>query len=139
MKKALIWFLSIALTSTLYTPVLAEVEEGVAYIYVSSESGKDSNDGSEDYPLRTIEKAIELAQAKKGEKIISLSGGEYRLNETISLTEEDSNLTIKAKEGEQPIVTGSKSISYASAEKINPEAYPQIYHNVADKILTIQK
>ena len=67
-------------------------------IFVSPAGNDSSGDGSKRAPFASVEKAVQ--KAGPGETVI-LRGGEYP---AISLGEEASDLTIKAAEGENPVV-----------------------------------
>lgn len=83
-------------------------------LYVSPR-GNDAAAGTEKRPLRTISRAIGLAQAK-GVRRIVIAGGEYPQSQTLKVVEE--GLVLEAKPGERPLITGavvvpSRAISVA--------------------------
>lgn len=83
------------------------------YLYVDPH-GSDSNTGTIQSPLLTLEKAVEEARKVPYETVIFLREGTYRLQKTIALTHEDGNLTkslrISSYPGEKAIVTSGKSL-----------------------------
>lgn len=65
-------------------------------IYVSAD-GDDKNSGTKESPVKTPQRAVELAEKmNKSEKVIYFSKGEYSVN-SINLTEKDSNITFFAE------------------------------------------
>tara|TARA_R110002050_G_scaffold192150_1_gene327103 strand:+ start:14854 stop:17226 length:2373 start_codon:yes stop_codon:yes gene_type:complete len=78
--------------------------------YFVSPSGNDKNIGSEKAPLKSIEIAQHKARAHKGEVIIFLRGGEYRINKPLVFTPLDGNnhkhLTLCSYPGEKALVSG---------------------------------
>ena len=90
-----------------------------AQIYVSP-AGRDSGPGTLQRPVRTLEHALELAQAAKakaaGDVTISLAGGTYRLTQPLALGTQDSgvnghNLAFRAEPGQHPIVSGAVRVT----------------------------
>lgn len=62
-------------------------------IFVSPD-GDDKNDGAKESPVRTAQKALELARGiDKSEKVISFADGEYNIS-AVMLTKEDSGVTL---------------------------------------------
>ena len=92
--------------------------EVMARIYVSPE-GNDENDGSENSPFKTINRAKDEVQkiipkGVTGDIEVILGGGTYA--ENITFTEKDSGLghyrvIYKNKEGEKPVVYGGTIVS----------------------------
>ena len=66
---------------------LSKLQSGV-FIYVDSENGSDSADGTKENPLRTVNGAKTLAATVTGEDdvYVMLKGGTYRLDDTVSIT-----------------------------------------------------
>ncbi|MDR1407756.1 MAG: DUF1565 domain-containing protein, partial [Tannerella sp.] len=56
---------------------------------VSPSKGNDSNSGSEQSPFRTIAGAQEAARRTRGEAVILLHGGIYRLEKPLVFTPQD--------------------------------------------------
>ena len=83
--------------------------------------GQASGSGSLNDPVPNIPRAIELAQAKRGQSgkrgadsslRIVLRGGQYELQEPLTLTPEAaSGLTIQAYAGEKPVLSGGVKLS----------------------------
>jgi len=77
--------------------------------------GNDKNDGSIKKPFRTIEKAQLQARATKGETVIYLREGVYRLTCPIVFTHEDGNeskhLLLRSYQGERVVVSGGAQLS----------------------------
>lgn len=91
----------------------------LAQIYVSP-SGKDSNPGTKEKPLRTLQHATSLAahkmQTAKGNVTIWLAGGTYRLTEPLTLGDVNSgvnghNLVFEADPDTRPIISGGVRIT----------------------------
>jgi hypothetical protein len=90
-----------------------------AQIYVSP-AGKDSNPGTKDKPVRTLQHATALAvaamQKATGDVTISLAGGTYRLTQPLDLDPADSginghNIVFEAAPGARPIISGGVRIT----------------------------
>lgn len=83
-------------------------------IYVSTK-GNDSYNGSSNYPVKSLVKAIALASDLKGEnqKII-VFGGEYILNSSIEINSAlwigQKNLLVEGDKDHMPIIKGSVSV-----------------------------
>ncbi|KAF5050116.1 Right handed beta helix region [anaerobic digester metagenome] len=83
-------------------------------IYVSTK-GNDSYNGSSNYPVKSLVKAIALASDLKGEnqKII-VAGGEYILNSSIEINSAlwigQKNLLVEGDKDHMPIIKGSVSV-----------------------------
>lgn len=83
-------------------------------IYVSTK-GNDSYNGSSNYPVKSLVKAIALASDLKGEnqKII-VAGGEYILNSSIEINSAlwigQKNLLVEGNKDHMPIIKGSVSV-----------------------------
>jgi hypothetical protein len=75
-------------------------------IFVSP-SGSDNADGKHDTPLKSIQKAIDIAAGATGtSKTVYLREGTHYLTETLMLTSKHSDLSIVAYPGEAPAVSG---------------------------------
>lgn len=83
-------------------------------VYVSTK-GNDSYNGSSNYPVKSLVKAIALASDLKGEnqKII-VAGGEYILNSSIEINSAlwigQKNLLVEGDKDHMPIIKGSVSV-----------------------------
>jgi alpha-N-arabinofuranosidase len=89
---------------SLLVPALA-VQAGTFHV---APNGSDSNRGTEDAPLRTIQHAADLAQPGD---IITVHEGLYRerVNPPRGGTSEDNRITYQAAPGEKVVVTGSET------------------------------
>lgn len=73
-----------------------EVKQGDVFV---SPDGNDKNSGTKKYPVKTPQKALELARKiKKSEKVIYFMRGEYNIS-SVTLTEEDSGITFYGEDG----------------------------------------
>lgn len=88
-------------------------------IYVST-TGNDSNPGTWQKPLKTLEKARDtvrtLSAGMQGNIEVILRQGEYTLDKTFALTEADSGrngykIIYKSQEGEKVVLSGGKSVT----------------------------
>lgn len=95
-------------------------------IYVSP-VGDDSNSGSVEYPVKTLDKARELARNNENSTVI-LREGRYELERSFVLNELDSNVTYKAYDNEKVIITGEKKLD-------NSCYYPVTDENILSRIL----
>ncbi len=77
--------------------------------YYVSPQGSDSGSGSAEKPFKNIAKAQAAARGGEADTII-LKGGMHYLPETLVLESADSNLHIKAAEGEQAVISGGLSL-----------------------------
>ena len=87
-------------------------------LYVAP-SGRDTNPGTWDQPFATLARARDAVRSLRpfppGGITILLSGGEYRLAESLALTAEDSGtaqapIVYAAAEGETPVLTGAATL-----------------------------
>jgi hypothetical protein len=74
-------------------------------VYVAT-SGKDTWPGTSTRPLLSISRAVEFARVHQIHRIV-IGGGEYPQTHSISFDERDSGLTIEAKRGTRPLITGA--------------------------------
>lgn len=82
-----------AVPTNLSVPEERERKTMAGDIFVAT-NGDDKNSGTKDAPVKTLERALELARAlSKEEKVISLSAGEYNAY-AVTLTEQDNGITI---------------------------------------------
>ena len=113
-------------------------------VYVSP-TGDDSQSGSEQSPLKSIKKAVELmteyadSEENSGGKLqIVLRGGVYRLNEGISIKNfkyADTSLEICAYDGETAELNASKIIPASAFEKVSDEdVLKRVYADVRDNL-----
>lgn len=81
---------------------------GNVYYVSKNPNADDNNDGSEEYPFRTLKKAGETVKA--GDTVI-VGGGIYRETLKISNSGEKGNpITFKAKKGETPVISALDEI-----------------------------
>ena len=95
-------------------------------VYVSP-VGDDNNSGSIDYPIKTLDKARELARSIDNPTIV-LREGRYELDRSFVLNELDSNVIYKAYNNEKVIITGEKKLD-------NSCYYPVTDENILSRIL----
>jgi hypothetical protein len=83
--------------------------------YVSTLKGSDSNSGSEQSPFRTIARAQDAARRIRGEAVILLREGIYRLERPLVFTSLDGNagkrLTVRPFGDEKVILTGGAELT----------------------------
>jgi hypothetical protein len=92
------------------------------HLYVSP-AGDDANPGTKDKPVRSLERARDLARTVKQKStdgsygcMVLLSGGVFRLTKTLTLDARDSGspgdpVVYLAVEGEKPIITGALRVT----------------------------
>lgn len=87
----------------------------VKSIYVSAQEGNDKNDGTEDSPLQSIEKAQYYARksASQNMDVEVFLEGEFELDETLIFTEEDS-----AHDGKSVVYNGNGNASISGGKKV---------------------
>lgn len=78
--------------------------------YVSPE-GNDNALGSHDEPFATLERARDVVRASGQAGEIVLRGGKYRLTRSLKLTTADNGVTLRAEEGETPVLSGGRIIT----------------------------
>lgn len=111
-------FLSMLMVFLPWLPsVHTQAQSETIQIWVSPQ-GDDSDDGSEQHPLATLCKALQQVRQLRasagttlGEVHITMRGGIYRLDNTLTLTTDDSGTPtsptiIEAANGECPIISG---------------------------------
>ena len=92
-------------------PSFPDTVAASAVFYVDTNKGSDTNTGSMDAPFQTIPKAVSAARSLSGKpSTIVLRAGTFYLEDTIALTEQDSNLTIHNYPGEEVTISGGKVI-----------------------------
>ena len=85
-------------------------ENDVTYIYVSS-CGNDENDGSENWPLKSISKAKDKAETIQGRVEVRISGGEYRFSDTLILSEKSENIRFVGYGDDKVVFSGVEEIT----------------------------
>ncbi len=89
----------------LFTIIIISCTNSNSELHVSPK-GKDTNKGSKTYPLKTVQKAVDLA--KPGEKIL-IHGGVYR--EQITVPAGKNRITLQAFQNERPVLKGSDLVT----------------------------
>lgn len=83
-----------------------------------SPNGKDQNIGTLELPFRSIQRAQSKARELKGEVVIYLREGEYRLKETLIFTPKDGNedkiLTLCPYQNEHVVIKGNELLNIHS-------------------------
>ena len=104
--------IAIAVSSATVLPAQAD-------IYVSP-NGDDSNPGTQAQPVKSLERARDLArgmnQAMTGDVTVWLAGGTYRLAEPLALEAKDSgsgghDVIYAAMEGQTPVISGGARVT----------------------------
>ncbi|MFI6851008.1 right-handed parallel beta-helix repeat-containing protein [Streptomyces sp. NPDC050416] len=109
MRNARIWSVAVAgavVAMTLGGPVGPAVAAGTTLVVAPG--GDDSGPGTLDRPLRTIQRAVDLA--RPGDTI-SVRGGTYALTDNITITTSGTAsqpITLAAHQGERVVVDGEK-------------------------------
>ena len=81
-------------------------------IFVDAVRGSDAAPGHEQAPLRTVEKAVELAaQRSSSGRVVVLRGGTHRLARTLRLGPSHSGLVLRGYPGEQAVLSGGLALS----------------------------
>ncbi len=118
----------------------AQAASGIT-LYVS-QSGQDSNDGTLESPLKTLNAAREkvrlLKESGKGDTAtVYIRGGDYHLNRSFILNELDSNTNFVAYDGEQVSIKGSTVLDNSRFRKVTDNEVLSHFpdHKVAEKIL----
>ncbi|MCC7375753.1 MAG: right-handed parallel beta-helix repeat-containing protein [Verrucomicrobiales bacterium] len=82
-----------------------------AVAWIVSPAGDDAADGSADHPLKSLSAAVLKARGTPGPHTIQLIAGRHELTETLRLEPADSNLTIEAAPGAEPVVSGGRRLT----------------------------
>ena len=106
-----------ARTDKPFSPSFAQSSEAAPALewYADSSKGSDSNPGTIDRPVKTIQRAVELSRGSPPltNKVIYLRAGTFYLSDTIKLTETDSFLTLTSYNGERAVVSGGKLYTFS--------------------------
>lgn len=114
MRKSMVLLLGLVIAFTELLAVGGETE-----IYVSPQ-GDDTNPGTREFPLETLQGARDyirgLKASDRGNITVWFLGGTYQLNETVVFGPEDSGeglayITYAAYPGEKPVFSSGKEIS----------------------------
>lgn len=107
-------------------PQKREREQRQKDIYVSI-AGNDNNDGTEQKPVKTVERALELSKAVASEeKVIYFSAGEYSVN-SLTLTNEHKNTVFYADD----------EVIFNGGVTLNPSDFADYKDNI--KMLDLKK
>lgn len=124
-RKVLLFMLSMALTGGTFTALpntVSASSEIQREIYVSL-LGNDENSGTEEAPFKTIKRARDEVRAinsnMSGDIYINIAAGEYFMDETLDLNEQDSGTNgfkiiyqgIADGDGNKPVISGGVDIS----------------------------
>jgi hypothetical protein len=106
MKKIVFLLNLIAVVTGVFGTVYAQIQ-----IHVSPQ-GNDSNNGTEQSPFRTVERATIEAYRTKGDVTVFLHEATYRLSSPIvfvpqNMEDVDKSLTIRSCPGEKAVISGS--------------------------------
>jgi hypothetical protein len=119
--------------------VLPSLEAEPHALYVAP-AGRDDWSGrrpapeTSDGPVATLERARDLARADPGIDAIVLRGGDYWLTAPVAFGPEDAGLTLRAAEGEAPVLHGGPRLTawtedadcrWSAALALPPEAAPR--------------
>jgi len=104
-------------------PIVEEETEVINDVYAElyvSPNGDDSGDGSAVAPFATIQRAVDevpkLRGGMTGDIVINIAGGDYKIAEPISLTEENGgrdgyNVIFRGDPGNKPVINGGTQVS----------------------------
>ena len=84
--------------------------EEASSIHVCHTSGDDSNDGSLDHPVKSIQLAADLAASATEKTAVVLRDGTHYIADTITLTSKHSNLNFMSFPGESATVSGGTAL-----------------------------
>jgi len=133
-------------------PVVSPVEvKGQVAIYVDPESGSDSNKGTEEAPLATIQKALDhVAALQTSEEpfkgiVVYLKGGTYNVTDTIKITNAHSGknqipVIISAYNEEEVVISGGNEIAgseFKAVSEISTEVYNKLPVAVRDEVVAV--
>lgn len=121
MKKLVSLFLTLCVLLSLAIPALGE-SIPATFLYVATD-GNDTNAGTIDAPFQTLQAAIKASRALDGTVVINMRGGTYQVTETITLTEEDHDLVIRAYQDEDVVLTGGTELSLADFKPCEGTAF----------------
>lgn len=125
------------------SPYAEEAESGTEILlYVSAEKGKDTQNATEEMPVKTIAKAKEIAKNYKDKKVtILVEQGDYY--ESIFFNKEDARskeypLTIKSRDNQHVRLIGAKKIDAGAAVNVSDSnVLNRIPEESRDKVLQI--
>ncbi|MCH5213247.1 MAG: discoidin domain-containing protein [Oscillospiraceae bacterium] len=102
------------MSSMSFSLMVSDAEDSAAKVIYVSPDGDDSNAGTKENPIKTLESAKAAARTVSdgtGDVEIILRGGEYNISETIRFTSEDGGknghtVTWRGYENETPVISG---------------------------------
>eukprot|EP01116_Phalansterium_solitarium_P015500 TRINITY_DN3430_c0_g1_i14.p1 TRINITY_DN3430_c0_g1~~TRINITY_DN3430_c0_g1_i14.p1 ORF type:complete len:713 (-),score=258.61 TRINITY_DN3430_c0_g1_i14:400-2538(-) len=106
---------------------LAAPGPGSVMLFVDAVHGSDSNDGSIDSPLLTIDAALAASRKSPGYDSIVLRAGTFYQKDTLVLGAEDTGLTIQAYPGEEVWISGARPLTGVSWKPYNVSAGRNIW------------
>ena len=89
----------------------AKRSSGAMEVYVSATDGDDTNAGTLNEPVQTMQRAVEIYRSREISVpggVIYVRGGTYYLTETLNLGPEDNNLIITGYKDEKVVISGGK-------------------------------
>lgn len=124
-----------------------KLKQDVKKFYVSPD-GNDENSGTLSSPFKTITKAKEAVSEIHNKDLymgieVVLRGGEYRLNETLEFTSEDSGtaetpVVYKAYDGEKPVIKGSVVLDTSKIRgALSSDIVPRLHPDAEGKVMVI--
>ena len=110
--------ISIVLCMLLLLSFMVTVSAESSFFYVSP-NGNDANEGVKSSPFATLKKAVEEAKSAGGGTVV-IAEGEYSVDSTIELGENDSDITI-AGDGDV-VISGGTKIPYSAFKKVTDKS-----------------
>lgn len=111
-------------------------------IYVSP-NGDDNADGSEDYPLLTLEGARDRVRYLKGTKnstqaTVVFEDGDYKFKDSVNFTDDDSKVVYKARNNTKVSFSGAMRLDMSKAKPVTNKAIrARMYSEIVDKVIQI--
>lgn len=91
---------------------LNSILKGATYDIYVAPNGDDSNDGSNDFPIKSIEKAIELVDYSSFGKVnIYLKSGKYSLSSTLNINFPDKKICVIGEDGAE--INGLQTLNFS--------------------------
>lgn len=103
-----------------------------------SEKGKDSNNGTKNHPVQTLQRAVDLGNTINGDVEIIISNGTYRTSQTIEVTKKEGSLVICGEDRDKVFITGDKNIPLKYATTVTDKSIlSRIQDSLKQKIRVI--
>eukprot|EP01061_Rhynchopus_euleeides_P019318 TRINITY_DN3171_c2_g1_i1.p1 TRINITY_DN3171_c2_g1~~TRINITY_DN3171_c2_g1_i1.p1 ORF type:complete len:815 (+),score=298.15 TRINITY_DN3171_c2_g1_i1:44-2446(+) len=99
-------------------------------LFVDYEKGSDSNSGSINSPLKTIQVAVD--KVANVQATVNLRAGTHYLTDAVHITEANANLTIQNYNGELAVVSGAKKLGLSWQEYKVSETQNMYVSDVSD-------